>query len=52
MKKEHHLTPEDSFWKRYFFRMINRSDTRLGRFFDVTLLFFMYCPEIIDTFFS
>lgn len=47
MKKEHHLTPEDSFWKRYFFRMINRSDTRLGRFFDVTLLFFILVSTLI-----
>ena len=38
MKREHHLEPEDTFWKRYFYRVICRSDTKVGKLFDITLL--------------
>ncbi|BAP30629.1 ion transport protein [Chryseobacterium sp. StRB126] len=38
MEREHNLVPEDTLWKRYLYRIIYRSDTRLGKLFDITLL--------------
>lgn len=38
MEREHNLIPEDSLWKRFLYRIIYRSDTRLGKLFDITLL--------------
>ncbi|PKF75016.1 ion transporter [Chryseobacterium sp. PMSZPI] len=38
MEREHHLVPEDALWKRYLFRIIYRSDTKLGKLFDIILL--------------
>ncbi|MGE8554457.1 MAG: ion transporter [Chryseobacterium jejuense] len=38
MEREHNLVPEDKLWKRYLYRIIYRSDTRLGKLFDITLL--------------
>lgn len=38
MEREHHLVPEDKLWQRYLFRVIYRSDTRLGKLFDIILL--------------
>lgn len=38
MEKEHNLVPEDTLWKRYLYRIIYRSDTRLGKLFDIILL--------------
>jgi len=38
MEREHNLVPEDKLWKRFLYRIIYRSDTRLGKLFDVILL--------------
>ncbi|CAH0156555.1 ion transporter [Chryseobacterium sp. WG14] len=38
MEREHNLVPEDSLWKRYLYRIIYRSDTKLGKLFDIILL--------------
>ncbi len=38
MEREHNLVPEDAFWKKYLYRIIYRSDTRLGKLFDIILL--------------
>lgn len=38
MEREHNLIPEDKLWKRFLYRVIYRSDTRLGKLFDVVLL--------------
>lgn len=38
MEKEHNLVPEDKLWKRFLYRVIYRTDTKLGKLFDVTLL--------------
>lgn len=38
MEREHNLVPEDTLWKRYLYRIIYRSDTRLGKLFDIILL--------------
>ncbi|MEC5156430.1 ion transporter [Chryseobacterium sp. MP_3.2] len=38
MEKEHDFIPERTKWKRQLFRIIFKSDTKLGRLFDVTLL--------------
>ncbi|UKB78239.1 ion transporter [Chryseobacterium sp. MEBOG07] len=38
MEREHNLIPEDSLWKRFLYRIIYRSDTRLGKLFDIILL--------------
>lgn len=38
MEREHNLVPEDKLWKRYLYRIIYRSDTRLGKLFDIILL--------------
>lgn len=38
MEREHDLIPEDKLWKRFLYRIIYRSDTRLGKLFDIILL--------------
>lgn len=38
MEREHNLVPEDTRWKKHLYRIIYRSDTRLGKLFDVVLL--------------
>jgi len=38
MEREHNLVPEDKLWKRFLYRIIYRSDTKLGKLFDVILL--------------
>ncbi|WP_426277188.1 ion transporter [Chryseobacterium sp. S-02] len=38
MEREHNLVPEDILWKRFLYRIIYRSDTKLGRLFDIILL--------------
>lgn len=38
MEKEHNLIPEDTLWKRFLYRVIYRSDTKLGKLFDIILL--------------
>ncbi|MET3037313.1 ion transporter [Chryseobacterium sp. NRRL B-14859] len=38
MEREHNLIPEDKLWQRYLYRIIYRSDTRLGKLFDIILL--------------
>lgn len=38
MEKEHNLIPGDALWKRHLYRIIYRSDTKLGQLFDITLL--------------
>jgi voltage-gated potassium channel len=38
MEREHDLIPEDALWKRFLYRIIYRSDTKLGKLFDIILL--------------
>lgn len=38
MEREHNLIPEDILWKRFLYRIIYRSDTKLGKLFDIVLL--------------
>lgn len=38
MEKEHNYISENTRWKRRVFRIIFKSDTRLGKLFDLTLL--------------
>ena len=38
MEREHNLVPGDKLWKRFLYRVIYRSDTKLGKFFDIALL--------------
>ncbi|MDW9381810.1 ion transporter [Chryseobacterium sp. JV558] len=38
MEREHNLVPEDNLWKRFLYRIIYRSDTKLGKLFDIILL--------------
>lgn len=38
MEKEHNYIPEKTRWKRKVYRIIFKSDTRLGRLFDLILL--------------
>ncbi|MBT2620217.1 MULTISPECIES: ion transporter [Chryseobacterium] len=38
MEREHNLVPEDTLWKRFLYRIIYRSDTKLGKLFDIVLL--------------
>lgn len=47
MEREHNLLPENKFWKRYLFRIIYRSDTRLGKLFDIVLLLLILASTLI-----
>lgn len=38
MEREHNLVPGDALWKRHLYRIIYRSDTKLGKLFDIILL--------------
>ena len=38
MKREHDLAAGDKLWKKIWFRIIYRADTRMGKLFDVGLL--------------
>lgn len=38
MEREHNLIPEEALWKRFLYRIIYRSDTKLGKLFDIILL--------------
>ena len=38
MEKEHNLVSGDTLWERFIFRIIYRSDTKLGKLFDIILL--------------
>lgn len=38
MEREHQLIPGDQLWKRHLYRIIYRSDTKLGKLFDIILL--------------
>lgn len=47
MEREHNLIPEDSLWKRYLYRIIYRSDTKLGKLFDIILLLLILASTAI-----
>ncbi|MCU7613260.1 ion transporter [Chryseobacterium sp. GMJ5] len=47
MEKEHNLVSGDSLWERFIFRIIYRSDTKLGKLFDVILLSLILLSTII-----
>ncbi|UOU98092.1 ion transporter [Chryseobacterium daecheongense] len=47
MEREHNLIPEDTLWKKFLFRVINRSDTRLGKLFDIVLLILILISTLI-----
>lgn len=38
MEREHYYEPEEKLWKRFLYRIIYRSDTKLGKLFDIILL--------------
>lgn len=47
MEREHDLIPEDTLWKRFLYRIIYRSDTKLGKLFDIILLFLILASTFI-----
>src|SRR5690349_9513559 len=47
MEREHNLVPEDKLWKRHLYRIIYRSDTKLGKLFDIILLSLILISTII-----
>ncbi|MDQ1095481.1 MULTISPECIES: ion transporter [Chryseobacterium] len=47
MEREHNLVPEDVLWKRFLYRIIYRSDTRLGKLFDIVLLSLIFASTAI-----
>ncbi|RMZ58606.1 ion transporter [Chryseobacterium nematophagum] len=47
MEREHNLIPEDTLWKSFLYRIIYRSDTRLGKLFDIILLSLIFLSTII-----
>lgn len=47
MEKEHDFIPEKAKWKRQLFRIIFKSDTKLGKLFDVTLLALILLSTVI-----
>ncbi|WP_292009493.1 ion transporter [Chryseobacterium sp.] len=47
MEREHNLVPEDVLWKRFLYRIIYRSDTKLGKLFDVILLSLILISTLI-----
>jgi len=47
MEKEHDFIPEKAKWKRQVFRIIFKSDTKLGKLFDVTLLALILLSTVI-----
>ncbi|MGZ5273139.1 MAG: ion transporter, partial [Kaistella sp.] len=47
MEKEHNFISERTKWKRQVFRIIFLSDTRLGKLFDLVLLFLILLSTLI-----
>ncbi len=47
LEKEHHYIPERKKWKRQIYRIIYRSDTPLGRLFDIWLLILIFISTFI-----
>lgn len=47
MEREHNLVPEDTLWKRFLYRVIYRSDTKLGKLFDIVLLALILASTLI-----
>ena len=47
MEREHNLIPEDKLWKRFLYRIIYRSDTKLGKLFDIILLSLILASTLI-----
>ncbi|MCS3529474.1 ion transporter [Chryseobacterium sp. JUb7] len=47
MEREHNLVPEDVLWKRFLYRIIYRSDTKLGKLFDIILLALILISTLI-----
>ncbi|CAA7193684.1 ion transporter [Chryseobacterium potabilaquae] len=47
MEREHNLIPADTLWKSFLYRIIYRSDTRLGKLFDIILLSLIFLSTII-----
>ena len=47
MEKEHNYIPESKKWKRQIFRIIFKSDTKLGLLFDLILLVLIVLSTII-----
>ncbi|MGG1923447.1 ion transporter [Chryseobacterium cucumeris] len=47
MEREHNLIPEETLWKRFLYRIIYRSDTKLGKLFDIILLFLILASTAI-----
>ena len=47
MEREHDLIPERKKWKRQVFRIIFKSDTKLGKLFDLCLLVLIFLSTFI-----
>ncbi|SFI65009.1 voltage-gated potassium channel [Kaistella treverensis] len=47
MEREHDFIPERKKWKRQLFRIIFKSDTRLGKLFDLCLLVLIFLSTFI-----
>ena len=47
MEREHDLIPERKKWKRQVFRIIFKSDTKLGKLFDLCLLVLIFLTTFI-----
>lgn len=47
MEREHNLIPEGTLWKRFIYRVIYGSDTRLGKLFDIVLLLLILASTLI-----
>lgn len=47
VEQEHHLIPEKKKWKRKLYRIIYRSDTKMGKIFDIFLLILIFVSTII-----
>lgn len=47
MEREHNFMPERTRWKRKLFRIIFKADTKLGKLFDIFLLFLILLSTFI-----
>ncbi len=47
MEKEHNYLPERTKWKKTIFRVIFKSDTKMGRLFDIILLLLIFLSTFI-----
>lgn len=47
MEREHNLVSGDKLWKRFLYRIIYRSDTKLGKLFDIILLSLILASTLI-----